>query len=190
MKENKDRVTAEELYIEEEITYRRTRRVYTFICALEDCPYCKNVRMKAKNPRRKWCSEEARAEAGRRKRAAEAIQAGRVPGKVGNPLIEVDKLKKMGVFYIHSLDKSVDIYRIGYTKSWEIYESNYPTESANIHDFDATIIVRTPLADLLERKILRKFGGNHVTDSLYRLETSDIRVAHQMVLEHIEAYRE
>lgn len=180
----------DELYVEETISYTRTRRVYQFVCALEDCPYCQNVPMKAKNPRRKWCSEEARAEAGRRKRAAEAIEAGRVPGKVGNPLIEADKLSQMGVFFVHALDKFPDVYRIGHAVSWERYENAHQTESAVQQDFEATILVRTPLADLLERKIVRKFADLNMAENLFRLEAADLRVVHQMVLEHVEAYRD
>jgi hypothetical protein len=179
----------EELYVEETISYTRTRRLYAFVCALEKCPYCQNVPMKAKNPTRKWCSEEARAEAGRRERAAKAIEAGRVPGKVGNPLIEEDKLSQMGVFFIHALDKLPDVYRIGHANSWEIYENEYLSEAAAQHDFDAIVIVRTPLADLLARKITRKFGDHKVAETLYHLDVADVRVAHQMVLEHVEAHR-
>ena len=180
----------DELYVEETISYTRTRRVYSFVCALEKCPYCQNEPLKAKNPTRKWCSEEARAEAGRRKRAAEAIEAGRVPGKVGNPLIEENKLTQMGVFFIHSLDKLPDVYRIGHAAAWDDYESEYLSEEAHQHDFDAIIIVRTPLADLLARKIKRKFDDRHVEARLYRLEVADVNVAHQMVLEHVEAHRQ
>lgn len=178
----------DEQYIEETISYTRQRRVYTFICALEDCPYCKNVPMKARNPTRKWCSEEARAEFGRRKRAAQAIEAGRVPGKVGNPLIESDKLSQMGVFFIHALDKLPDVYKVGHTESWDAYETDYPTEAAP-QGFDATILVRTPLADLLARKIIRKFDDANVTDNLFKLEAADMRVIQQMVTEHVDAYR-
>jgi len=196
MNDNQDISTDEttlpedELYIEEEITYTRTRRVYSFVCALDECPYCKNVPMKAKHPKRRWCSEEARAEAGRRKRAVEAIRAGRVPGKLGNPLIEENKLTKMGVFFVHSLDKLPDVYRVGHATSWENYEAEYVSEATEKHDFDAIVIVRTPLADLLERKIGRKFSGHRVAETLYRLEEADIKVVHQMVLEHVEAHRQ
>ena len=136
----------DELYVEETISYTRTRRIYPFVCALENCPYCQNVPMKAKNPRRKWCSEEARAEAGRRQRARQAVEEGRVPGKVGNPLIEAKKLSQMGVFFVHALDKFPDIYYIGHAESWEGYQVQYQTESSTQQDFDAAIVVRNPIS--------------------------------------------
>ena len=51
-------------------------------------------------------------------------------------------------------------------------------------------LYETPLADLLERKIVRKYADFNLTEDLYRLVEADMRVVHQMVLEHVEAYRD
>lgn len=40
----KSKTNTEPQFIEEEITYTRRRRVYTYACSLTDCPYCNNNR--------------------------------------------------------------------------------------------------------------------------------------------------
>ncbi|MDQ7024741.1 MAG: hypothetical protein Q9P01_09260 [Anaerolineae bacterium] len=179
----------DEEFIEEEITYIRRRRVYNYVCSLADCPYCNNVPQQAFHPNRKWCSDEARAEFRRRERASIAIEAGRDPGVVGKPADMDQKLQSMGVFFVHALDNS-PLYRVGYANSWDIYEAEYPSQAASDHDFDAIVIVRTPLAASLEQKILRKFGDLKVGSNLFRFEAADVRIAHQMVQEHVEAHRQ
>lgn len=176
-------------YVEEEITYTRRRRVYTYYCSLPDCPYCHNKPLQAFHPSRKWCCDDARAEFRRRERAEIAIQEGRDPGVVGPPANLADKEKHVGAFFIHALDDS-DLYRIGYSDTWEAYETQYLNQSAENVDFDAIVAVRAAMLDSLSQKIHRKFEHLHVEDNLFRLAPADVKVAHQMVLEHVEAHSE
>lgn len=171
--------------IEETVTYKRKRKIYRFICALEDCPYCRNVPQTSRHPSKKWCSEDARAEAGRRERAAQAIEESRDPGAMGKP-VELDKTT-LGVFYIHAIDNP-KVYRIGYTETLSDYQASYLVGSTKKQNFDAIIIVKTYSPDSLAQKIQRKYAHKHVEDDLYDLTPPEIRVAHQLVLEHLEAY--
>lgn len=173
-------------YLEEEIVYTRRRRVYKFYCQLDNCPYCRNVQLNAFNPKRRWCREEARAELRRRERALIAIQNKRHPGLRGRPFDPSEEPE--GIFFIHFLDQLL-LYQIGFFISWDEYAATYLIDPAPQHNFDGTLVIATPLVTLLEYKITVKFEELKVEDNRYRLEPADVRIAHHMILEHLEACR-
>ncbi|MEO1666726.1 MAG: hypothetical protein AAFU54_18960 [Chloroflexota bacterium] len=182
----------DDIIIEEElVTYTRKRRLYKFVCNLENCPFCRNEKQYARHPSKKWCSEEARAEARRRERARVAIDAQRDPGAIGKPIQNIQS--RLGVIYLHVLDKpkrldGTSIYRLGSSPSWEEYQGEYLDDSNIRNSFDAVIITMLEHADSLAHKIARKNEDKQQDDGLFYLADSDVRIAHQIVIEHKEAY--
>jgi len=182
----------DDFFIEEEVvTYVRKRRLFKFYCSLDNCPYCLNKPLKAKHPSKKWCCEDARAEFRRRERAREAIENQRSPGVVGKPA-ELDN-ERMGIFYIHALDKpkrldGTNIYRVGSSKSWSEYEEQFLADDQVRNSFDAAIITMVHEPEVLVAKIVRKNEDKQQEDGLFFLPDPDLRIAHQIVIEHIEAY--
>jgi|GEM_PF-843127 len=158
------------------------RSVYQFICSLEDCPYCQNKPQKAYHPSKKWCSEEAREEYRRRSRVQDAIQDKRDPkfgAKVKNP----DTTP--GIFYIHMLDGSRNC-EIGTTVNLSGYQAK--NSDKNI-DFDTVIVIKTSNPDSLKDRVERSFKNKQTEDGLFDLTLPEIRIAHQMVIEHIHIYQ-
>ena len=184
---------AETDYIIEEVvvTYTRKRRLFKYVCSLENCPYCRNLPQTAKHPSKKWCTEDARAEFRRRERARVAIESQRNPGLRGRPA-ELDSETK-GVFYLHILDKpkrldGTNIFRIGSATTWDEYEGKYLRDNQIRNSFDAVIITLTFQAEALVEKIVRNNENKLQENGLLYLLDPDIRIAHQIVIEHIEVY--
>jgi len=182
-------------YIIEEVvvTYTRKRRLFKFMCSLENCPYCRNVPQTARHPSKKWCTEDARAESRRRERARIAIESQRNPGVLGKPA-ELD-IGRTGVFYIHILDKpkrldGTNIYRIGSETTWTDYENKYLKDNRIRNSFDAVIITLTYQPEALVEKITRKNEDQLQENGLFYLSDPDVRIAHQIVIEHIEVYEQ
>lgn len=191
---DKSEETESEYIIEEVVvTYTRKRRIFKFVCRLENCPYCRNVPQTAKHPSKKWCQEDARVEFRRRERARKAIANQRNPGLRGRPA-ELDN-KHKGVFYIHILDKpkrldGTNIYRIGSNLTWAEYEETYLRDNEIRNSFDAVIITLTYQAEALVEKMISNNIDKLQEDGLFYLSDPDIRIAHQIVIEHIEVYEE
>jgi hypothetical protein len=182
-------------YIIEEVvvTYTRKRRLFKFLCSLENCPYCRNEPQTARHPSKKWCTEDARAEFRRRERARIAIENQRNPGVLGKPA-ELDN-KRIGVFYIHILDKpkrldGTNIYRVGSTATWNDYEEQYLMDNDLRQSFDAVIITLTYQPEALAEKIVRKNEDKQQENGWFHLSDPDVRIAHQIVIEHIEVYEQ
>ncbi len=180
-------------YIIEEVvvTYTRKRRLFKYVCSLENCPYCRNVPQTAKHPSKKWCVEDARVEFRRRERARVAIENQRNPGLRGRPA-ELDNENK-GVFYLHILDKpkrldGTNIYRIGSATTWDEYEEKYLKVNEVRNLFDAVIITLTYQSEALVEKIIRNNEDKCQENGLLYLSDPDVRIAHQIVIEHNEAY--
>jgi hypothetical protein len=170
-------------------SYTRKQMLYDYTCQLPECPYCHNVVQQSLFKGRKWCREDARMEFKRRERAQKAIAANRDPGVLGKPTNYEDRLKRMGVFFIHILDDS-QLYRMSYSKSWEEYQNEYLLNSGHEQDFDAVLVVRTPLANTLINKLNKKFKQFREGESnLFHIGSSEIKIAHMLVKEHLHAHR-
>lgn len=194
-KQTKNYDEAEADYIIEEVvvTYTRKRRLFKYVCSLENCPYCRNIPQTAKHPSKKWCTEDARVEFRRRERARVAIENQRNPGLLGRPG-ELDN-KSKGVFYIHILDKpkrldGTNIYRIGSAPTWDEYEAKYLRDNEIRNSFDAVLITLTFQAEALVEKIIRNNEDKRQENGLFHLSDPDVRIAHQIVIEHIEVYEQ
>lgn len=182
----------DDIIIEEEIvTYTRKRRLFKFICSLENCPFCRNEEQYARHPSKKWCSEDARSESRRRERAKAAINAQRDPGAIGKPLQNIQR--KLGVFYLHILDQpkhldGTSTYRLGSAVSWQAYQNQYLIDQGIRNSFDAVIITMVDHPESLVDKISRRNQDKQQEDGLFFLTDPDIRIAHQLVIEHKNAY--
>ena len=178
--------------IEETICYTRQRKLHTFTCKLINCPYCQNTPQPAKHPTKKWCSAEARIEYRRRQRARQAMDEGRIPGSEGRPSYLT--LGTPGIFYMLLLYEPVleaeneHAYLIG-----SINSQRELTEFLKEHDLhgkhDTAIIILTYHPEELAEKIKQRYSDKqhfaHPADHYYLTE---VRLAHQMTNEHVEAY--
>lgn len=190
---NYDEAEADYIIEEVVVTYTRKRRLFKYVCSLENCPYCRNIPQTAKHPSKKWCTEDARVEFRRRERARVAIENQRNPGLLGRPG-ELDN-KSKGVFYIHILDKpkrldGTNIYRIGSAPTWDEYETKYLRDNQIRNSFDAVLITLTHQAEALVEKIIRNNEDKRQENGLFHLSDPDVRIAHQIVIEHIEVYEQ
>lgn len=182
----------DDYFIEEEVvTYVRKRRLFKFYCSLDNCPYCRNVPQTARHPSKKWCTEDARVEFRRRERARIAIENQRHPGLRGRPL--EFEFKSKGVFYLHILDKpkrldGTNIYRIGSNQTWNYYQKKYLSNNEIRNSFDAVIITLTDQPAALVEKIVQNNKDKLQENGLLYLLDSDVRIANQIVREHIEFY--
>jgi len=183
-----------EYVIEEElVAYTRTRKLYKFVCSLPKCPYCRNVPQTARHPSKKWCSEDARAESRRRARAQKAIEKKRNPGIIGKPAAITGNT--LGVFFLHLLDKpkrldGTNVYQLGFTKSWEEYKEKYIDDPDIRKTFDRTLSFVTILPDVLAEKIAWKNEDKNVINDIFHLTDPDVRIAAQMIDEHVAAYQD
>lgn len=190
---NKSEETESDHIIEEVVTYTRKRRLFKYICSLENCPYCRNMPQTARHPSKKWCTEDARVEFRRRERARIAVENQRNPGLRGRPS-DLDNESK-GVFYLHILDKpkrldGTNIYRIGSAKTWDEYEEKYLRDNQIRNSFDAVIITLTYQPETLVEKIIRNNADKLQKNGLLYLLDPDVRIANQIVIEHIEVYEQ
>ncbi len=193
---NKMRLDAQgrEYIVEEElVAYTRKRKLYKYVCNLPKCPYCRNVPQTARHPSKKWCSEEARSESRRRARAQKAIENSRNPGIIGKPTSI--KGNTLGVFFLHLLDKpkrldGTNIYQLGSTDSWEEYKEKYIDNPDIRKTFDRTLSFVTMHPHILAEKIAWKNEDKNVIDDIFHLTDPDVRIAAQMINEHVTAYQE
>jgi hypothetical protein len=171
--------------------YTRRQTLYDYVCQLPNCPYCRNETLQSPFKGRKWCREDARMEFKRRRRAEDAIEKNRIPGLVGKPASYEEKIKKVGVFFIHALDGD-QFYRVGYAKSLEEYmKMYYPQGTETIQDFDPSLVVRAQLADALMAKLKTKFSQTQIEQAegvtFFRLDTAQVIIAKMLVKEHLLA---
>ncbi len=65
--------------------YTRNIKLRSIVCACPECRFCQNKPIHDVHYNKKYCSENARVEHRRVKRAEQAKAEGREPGRVGRP---------------------------------------------------------------------------------------------------------
>ena len=101
--------------------YVREVHYTQYICACPNCPHCHNQQLTG-HLNRKYCSHDAMLEARRQRRIAQAISAGRTPGKIGRPKKDIEK----SCLYVLHLC-GTNLYLLGWSDNRTTYQQELAT---------------------------------------------------------------